>query len=315
MTASEGPTLAPDLAALLEELSPADRSGTSPQQQRAEYGEFVEMLRGPESTFTGDITEHTVTNTASGQVVPIRRYSPDKPTDPDHVLLYFHGGGWVLGNLHTHDRFPRAIAQQLGLEVVAVDYRLAPEHPFPAAFDDCVTVVDHIAQTAKWIGLCGDSAGGNLAAAVSADRAAVAPVDAQILIYPGLSVPSEVPDRTLDGLGLDRDDIDYFWSSYRSDNHLDARLAPLLHPDPIPAPPTLVTTAGFDPLRRDGVNYATRLADADVAVTYLPFPQLVHGWLELAEAVGSAHDARQQLIDAIGVLHHSSAPRGVQRRP
>lgn len=311
MTAGQLPEPAPDLLSLLAELTPSDRTRATPAQQRAEYSDFVTMLRGPEPDFVGTIVEEKVPSATDSPDILIRRYVPAAPARPRDVLVYFHGGGWVLGNLDTHDRFPRAIAQQLDLEVVSVDYRLAPENPFPAAFDDCVTVVDRLARSASWIGLCGDSAGANLAAAISTELASNMPVDAQVLIYPGLSVPSEIPVRTLDGLGLDRADIDYFWSSYVGDNEPDSRLAPLLHSDPIPAPPTLVTTAGCDPLRGDGAKYVARLVGADIPVTYLPFPRMVHGWLELAEAVASAGEARNKVIEAIGTLYNSTTRQRV----
>ncbi|MDI9930722.1 alpha/beta hydrolase [Rhodococcus sp. IEGM 1354] len=317
MTAGRRPEPAPDLAALLGQLMPSDRSEVTPEQQRAEYNGFVDMLRGPEVPFAGSVVDEQLPGAPGNPDIVVRRYVPATSPRPSDVLIYFHGGGWVLGNLDTHDRFPRAIAQQLQLAVVSVEYRLAPENPFPAAFVDCSTVVDNLSRTASWVGLCGDSAGANLAAAISARRAvdSTVPVDAQVLIYPGLSVPSEVPDRSLDGLGLDRSDIDYFWSSYRGDSEPDARLAPLMHSDPIPAPPTLVTTAGCDPLRVDGVDYVARLVDADVPVAYLPFPHLIHGWLELAEAIPSASEARALLIEAIGDLRDSTIrrPADVQR--
>ncbi|OLT31969.1 hypothetical protein BJF84_15635 [Rhodococcus sp. CUA-806] len=305
MTEPRFPEPAPDLAALAGQMEPAHRAVTPVERQRDEYRSFVALFRA-DSRFTGTVSDELVASPDGP--VPVRRYLPRGHTHPGHVLVYIHGGGWVLGDLDTHDAFPREVAERTGIEVVSVDYRLAPEHPFPAAFDDCVAVVDHVAGTARWIAVCGDSAGGNLAAAISASRADRAPVDAQVLIYPGLDVPTS-SDRNLDGLGLDRDDIDYFWASYRGDAALSARLVPLLHPDPIPAPPTLLTTAGSDPLRPDGIAYLRRLLDADVPATYLPFPHLIHGWLELADGVGSAGAARAVLIDAIGSLHQATAPR------
>ncbi|TPN81096.1 alpha/beta hydrolase [Mesorhizobium sp. CU2] len=304
MTAASRPVPADDLAPLLAEMVATDRFTISPDQQRAEYAEFVSMFRGPEPPFAGTITDEVI------ETVKVRRYRPDNERDRGHVLIYFHGGGWVLGSADTHDRLTRAIASELGLHVISVDYRLAPEHPFPAAFEDCKRVVAYAARGATWVGVGGDSAGGNLAAAVSAERAANGePVNAQVLIYPGLDVPAAVADKSLDGLGLDRGDIDYFWSSYRGNHQPDARLAPLLAPDPIAAPATLVTTAGCDQLLPDGVRYAQRLIAAGVSTVYLPFPGLIHGWLELAEGVPSAGQARALLIEAIGQLHRSTSQK------
>ncbi|MFI6365235.1 alpha/beta hydrolase [Nocardia sp. NPDC050630] len=309
MSAAHRPVPAADLNPLLSQLAPTDRTAMDPEDQRTEYIEFVEMFRRDEPAFAGTVTDELIQTGRHDHAVPIRRYRPDSAADSGHVLVYFHGGGWVLGNPATHDRFTRAIADRLRLHVISVDYRLAPEHPFPAAFNDCELVVAHAAEDATWLAVGGDSAGGNLAASVSAQRATNGnPVDAQILIYPGLNVPTEGGDTSLDGMGLDRSDIDYFWASYRGDREPDARLAPLLASDPIPAPPTLVTTAGCDPLRTDGIQYAQRLIAADVPTTYLPFPHLIHGWLDLADTVASAGHAREILIDAIGILRDSTAP-------
>ncbi|WP_192886554.1 alpha/beta hydrolase [Agrobacterium sp. LAD9] len=308
MSTSLRPTPASDLEPLLAGLVATDRNTVSPQQQRSEYVAFVEMFRGDEPSFRGTITDEVLATGPHGHSVPVRRYRPDGEARPGHVLVYFHGGGWVLGSPDTHDRFTRAIADRLRLQVISVDYRLAPECPFPAAFEDCERVVAHAAKDAHWLAIGGDSAGGNLAAAVSAHRTgAGCPVDAQILIYPGLDVPGPNPDTNREGLGLDRSDIDYFWASYRGEHQIDARLAPLITTDPIAAPPTLVTTAGCDPLQADGVKYAQRLIAAGVATTYLPFPGLIHGWLELAEQVPSAREARDVLIEAIRTLHESTS--------
>lgn len=304
--------LAADVAALLATLPQRTGPRPTPAEQRADFRHFVEMVQGPQPDFPGTIVDETV-NSVAGEV-RIRRYSPMIPTR-EGVFVYLHGGGWVLGDLDTHDRFPRATAGRLGVEVVSVDYRLAPEHPYPAALQDCLAVVDHLAPHSAWIGLCGDSAGANLAAAVAARRATTAPVDATVLIYPGLDVPAADPDPSLDGYGLDTADINYFWNAYRADNELTPDLAPLLAPEPLVAPPTLVSTAGFDPLRRDGATYVSRLAGADVAVTYLPLPHLVHGWLELADAVDSAARARDRLIDAMGTLHDATATARPSARP
>ncbi|MBY6361630.1 alpha/beta hydrolase [Rhodococcoides corynebacterioides] len=299
--------IAPDVAELLPQLEPARRSSTEPDRQRADYRDYVTMFRQEPGDFTGTVVDEVVPSPEHD--VPVRRYTPSDPRHRGHVLVYLHGGGWVLGDLDTHDAFPRLVAERTGLEVVSVGYRLAPEHPYPAPWNDCAAVVSHVGATAEWIALCGDSAGGNLAASIAATTS----VDAQVLIYPGLAVPNS-DDRSLDGRGLDRDDIDYFWAVYRGDRTPDARLAPLLNPHPLSAPPTLLTTAGHDPLRPDGLEYVRRLAESDVAVTYLPHPNLVHGWLELADGVPSARAARDEVIDAIAELHRRTTAHEVSRR-
>jgi acetyl esterase len=302
---------AADLAPLLELLERADRANVDPAVQRAEYTGFIEMFRDPAPPFAGTISDEVFPGSADDGVA-VRCYRPDVEHNPGHVLVYFHGGGWVLGSTDTHDRFTRAIAERLGLQVVSVDYRLAPEHPFPAAFDDCAAVVTGLQYSATWLAVAGDSAGGNLAAAVAAARtAAGSPVDAQVLIYPGLSVPQPIGEASseTDGYGLDRSDIDYFWASYSGTHEVDMRLAPLLASDPLDAPPTVVTTAGFDPLRPDGERYAARLVESGVHTIYLPFPGLVHGWLDVADRIPSAGRARDTVIEAIAGLHTATSAR------
>ncbi len=310
MTAMNEPTPAADLIPLLAALAPSDRSALDPQQQRAEYLEFVKMFREETPTFAGTVVDESLTLDSDGHSVGIRRYLPTDEDAAGHVLVYLHGGGWVMGNLETHDHFTRSLSEALRVEVVAVDYRLAPEHPFPAAFDDCLGVLAKLVQTSTWVGVGGDSAGGNLAAAVTAELTRLgSPVDAQFLIYPGLSAPKTPLDTTLDGFGLDASDITYFWNAYRGSTEPDARLAPLLAADPIDAPPTLVVTAGLDPLAPDGIQYAQRLIESGVATTYLPFPNLIHGWLELAGSVPSAGLARAVLIEAIRSLRDRTITR------
>lgn len=303
-------TVNADLAPILDQLRTVDRSAIDPTVQRSEYAAYVAEVCGPEPAFPGLVIEETL-QIGSGVGVPVRRYQPDRECHPGSVLVYLHGGGWVFGSPATHDRFTRAISTRLGLVVVSVDYRLAPEHPFPAAFEDCLGVVTRIQEDASWIAVAGDSAGGNLTAAVSMARAATGhPIDAQLLIYPGLDAPDPEPaSRSTgyeQGYALGEDDIRYFWDAYRQGHMVDERLAPLWSTNLRLAPPTVVSTAGLDPLLDHGVRYCQRLIDADVPTVYLPFQGLVHGWLDLADCIPSAGAARDALIASLDALHKST---------
>ncbi|WP_338889281.1 alpha/beta hydrolase [Rhodococcus sovatensis] len=292
----------PDLAAVFEVIRGSDGGSRDLSAMRADYADYIDYFRDPAPDFDGVITDEVLPATCE---VAVRQYLPSVESDPGLVLVYFHGGGWVTGSPEGTDRFTRAVASQLRLHVVSVDYRLAPEHPFPAALDDCLSVVEYLQNLSHRIVVAGDSAGGNLAAAVSQVRVdAGCPVDAQALIYPALAAPDQ--DRPgpgpLDGYGLDLSEMHYFWNSYAGTHSVDRRLAPLLSEDLRSAPPTLVTTAGFDPLCSEGEKYAQRLIESGVRTHYLPFPRLTHGWIDFADRIPSAYEARDAVIAEIGTL-------------
>ena len=208
--------------------------------------------------------------------IPLRLYKP-LPATPGAlpVLVYFHGGGWTIGDLDTHDTLCRELANGAGCAVLAVDYRMGPEHRFPAAVDDCIAATRWAHAHAATLGLDatriavgGDSAGGNLAAAVAiaARDAGDLPLAYQLLIYPATDMRATAPSHTSNGQGylLTADTIRYFHDHYITDraHDLDWRASPLLHPDLAKLPPALVLTAGFDPLRDEGAAYAKALTDA-----------------------------------------------------
>jgi acetyl esterase len=221
--------------------------------------------------------------------------------------VYFHGGGWVIGDLDTHDTLCRQLANGSGCAVVAVDYRLGPEHRFPAAVDDCIAATHWVRREAARLGLDasrmavgGDSAGGNLAAVVSiADRDAgdtgAAPLRLQILIYPATDMRRGAPSHTSNGQGylLTRDTIGYFHDHYITDpaQDLDWRASPLLHPDLSRLPPALVITAGYDPLRDEGLQYAQRLSEAGTPSSHICFERQVHGFVLMGKVLEEANTA------------------------
>ena len=208
------------------------------------------------------------------------------------LVTYFHGGGWVIGDIDTHDGSCRILSRRTGAVVVSVDYRLAPEHPFPAALDDCDAAVTWVADHARdlggdpgHLGVAGDSAGGNLAAAVTLrarERRGPA-IAAQALVYPAVDFTTVRPSQVANGEGylLTASAIRWFAAQYLGDHDPADPLASPLLADLSGLPPAVVATAEFDPLRDEGRAYAEALRDAGVGVDHLDFPGLVHGFMGL----------------------------------
>jgi acetyl esterase len=244
--------------------------------------------------------------------VPLRLYRPlGSAADAVlPVLVYYHGGGWVIGDLDTHDTLCRQLANHAGVAVVAVHYRLAPEHRFPAAVDDCVAATRWVAEQAASLRLDasrlavgGDSAGGNLAAVVSltARDAGDLPIAYQLLIYPATDQRRGWPSHTTNGDGylLTRDSITYYHDHYLTDaaHDLDWRVSPLLAKDLSRLPPALVLTAGYDPLRDEGAAYAEALTAAGNRCTYICFERQLHGFITMGKVLDEA-DAAMRLCAA-----------------
>jgi len=220
------------------------------------------------------------------------------------VLVYYHGGGWVIGDLETHDTLCRQLANGSGCAVVAVDYRMGPEHRFPAAVDDALAATRWVAANAASMDLDatrlavgGDSAGGNLAAvvAIAARDAGDLPVRFQLLIYPATDMGRGAASHTRNGEGylLTRDTISWFHDHYIIDAAHDAdwRASPLLHDDLSKLPPALVLIAGFDPLRDEGLHYAQRLTQAGNRATLISFERQIHGFITMGRVIDEANAA------------------------
>ncbi|OBJ86678.1 alpha/beta hydrolase [Mycobacterium asiaticum] len=237
-----------------------------------------------------------ITDVVIPERLPARIY---RPTDAlgQPVLVYFHGGGLVMGSNHSFEPLARALASASGAAVVAVDYRLAPESPPPAQFEDAYAATVWVSSHAEELGLdagrlavVGDSAGGSLAAGVALaarDRGGPA-ICAQVLLYPGLDRDMSAPSITLlaDAPMLSRDDIEYLHSL--ADMGTDPYLVPAYATDLSGLPPAIVVTAGCDPIRDWGERYAERLRDTGVQTTCTRYPGMYHGFLMRSEATARA---------------------------
>jgi acetyl esterase len=237
--------------------------------------------------------------------VPVRIYRPvDAGASPLPVAVFTHGGGWVVCDLDSHDGVCRAIANASGAVVVAVDYRLAPEHRFPAGLEDAYAVLRWAAANAGELGgdpqrlaVVGDSAGGNLAAALALlarDRGGPA-IGAQVLVYPVTDHDFTTASHRDPGdpKVLQSEEVQYFWQEYLADpaDAADPRASPLRAPSLAGLPPALVITAAFDPLRDEGETYAARLADAGVPVELVRYDSMMHSFVTFLDALPDARDA------------------------
>jgi len=257
----------------------------------------------PEPVAVSHVQDHEVTT--SNASFKVRAYQPrDRaPGAALPALVYLHGGGWTIGDLDTHDVLCRSLCNESGMVVVSVDYRLAPEHPFPAAFDDALAAFLWVAQQAAILGvddqrlaIGGDSAGGNLAAAVSLALRGQAVCPAyQLLIYPATDMRRVAPSHTSNGQGylLTADTMTWFADHYvpAQSDHTDWRASPLLAPSLAGAAPALVLTAGFDPLRDEGLQYADALSSAGVPTEYICFERQIHGFITMGKVLREANTA------------------------
>jgi acetyl esterase len=244
-----------------------------------------------------DVRLHATTNFA------IRAYRPVRDGKLP-ALVYFHGGGWTIGDLDTHDTLCRQLAAGAGCAVFSVDYRLAPESPFPAAVDDCFAATRWVMDNAASLGVDpnrvavgGDSAGGNLAAVVAllARDAGGPAIVHQLLIYPATDqrCGSASHERNAQGYLLTRDAIEFFRANYlpQRDQWSDWRASPLLAQSHAGLPPATVMTAGFDPLIDEGRAYADRLRASGVTVEYREYSDMVHGFVLFGGVLDTANIA------------------------
>ena len=227
--------------------------------------------------------------------VPVRSYRPSgvAKTDALPALVYFHGGGWTIGDLDTHDVLCRELAAGARCEVFSVEYRLAPEHPFPAAVEDCVSATRFVSKLSKRIAVGGDSAGGNLAAVVALQMKES--ICFQLLIYPATDQNMETESLRRNGQGylLTRPLMERFRANYlpRPADYADWRASPALAKSHAGLPPAFILTAGFDPLLDEGRQYAELLARAGVEVSYREYPDMIHGFIVMGGVLDTANAA------------------------
>lgn len=263
-------------------------------------------LLGPDPAEVGDVRSLSAKGPAGD--IPLRLYRP-KGVAKDQILpalVYFHGGGWVIGDLETHDRLCRQLCNESGVCVVAVDYRLAPEHPFPAPVEDAFAATQWIAANASALGIDGarlavggDSAGGNLSAIVAlmARDAKGPPLKLQLLIYPAVDFAMNTPSFESRGevLPLTKNAVVWFRDHYFGKDlpraTADWRASPLRAPDLSGVPPAYVITAGYDVLCDEGRAYADALEKAGVAVERAHYEGMIHGFISMGRIVQKANVA------------------------
>jgi acetyl esterase len=307
--------LDPDMKTLLDQveaIGAPPMHTLTPDQARAAMDGMV-MMMGPGED-VASVEDRALD--VGGRTLPIRIYLPEGVGDgPAPTLVFYHGGGFVIGSLSSHDRDCRALANRGRCQVIAVDYRLAPEHPFPAAPEDAMAALDAVVAQAADLNVAidhlavgGDSAGGNLAAVAALHARDVGiPLRLQLLIYPLVAgVEHEFASRTENGKGymLEPEMAEWFMKAYFPDGiPLDWRAAPMLATDHSGLAPALVITAEYDPLRDECEAYATMLEGAGVPAKATRYDGLVHGFFGMGALVPAAlaavEEAGAALRDAL----------------
>ncbi|HTO65695.1 MAG TPA: alpha/beta hydrolase [Bradyrhizobium sp.] len=309
------PPLDPVVAQIIPQLPLRDPRTMTPQSARDALRALAAARAAVDPPAVNSVEDITV-NGAAGPIAA-RVYRVSEARAP--TVVFFHGGGWVAGDLDTHDRQARYLAIETGAVVVSVDYRRPPEVRFPGAFEDAFAAVSDVARriaafggAGKNLGVAGDSAGGNLAACTAiACRDAGIALAGQMLVYPvtdtlgGFADPTEnarFPSRTenAEGYFLSRDVMEWFCGHYLADraDGADWRVSPLRAENLAGVAPAIVCTAWFDPLRDEGVAYAKALSAAGVATTHHQGFGLIHGYFGLGEASDTARaEARRVRAD------------------
>ena len=294
---------------LVEKAAYPEYWSLTPQQARAQFEKTAPILDArPVPLYS---VEDLLIPGPAGELM-IRRYTPCKHDDPLPVLLWFHGGGFVIGSLNSYDPICRVLASKADCIVISVDYRLAPENKFPAAVNDCFAALQWVAENADHFGgdvdriaVAGDSAGGNLAtvSALLARDAEFPKLCFQLLVYPCTAPQPDFPSHFefADGYLLTRKTILWFYVHYLDDprHSKDFRFAPLVAEDLSDLPPALIIVADHDPLYDEGVAYAERLQAAGTSVELANYPGTVHAFYSMSGAVDAAKRALEQSAQAL----------------
>lgn len=310
--------LEPGIAAIVQLVKDANakpRWEGTPQEGRDSYLAFTYGTRTPEQIVpVAEVQDIQIPGPAGA--LQARVYRPDG-TGPFPTVVYLHGGGWVIGNLDTHDNMCRAVCKGSQAVVVSVDYRLAPEHRYPAAVDDAIAATQWVQTHAATlggsptVGIAGDSAGGNLAAVVCQQLRGTAPaIKAQFLIYPAvdhLQAGHRSIDENATGYVLEKRSMEWFYEHYAngSASTNDARLFPLQATDLSGLPPALVVTAEFDPLRDEGEAYGHALQAAGVPSDTRRYDGMIHAFFDMGRWSAGAQSAIDESTAAFGRMLRS----------
>lgn len=313
--------LDPQTAALLRELAARGAKPThtlTPQEAREAYLARRDFMQ-PTPVTVGDVTDLAMPGSESD--IRLRMYRPLELSDQQlPVLVYFHGGGFVIGNLDSHDGLCRELCKQAHCVVIAVDYRLAPEHPYPAAGQDCLAATRWVHQNAAKlnidqarIAVGGDSAGGQLAAvtALALRDDKKLKLAFQLLIYPitDARMQSDSIERNGQGYLLGKRDLAYYYGHYFADSRVreEPMASPLLAGDLSGLPDAFVLTAGFDPLHDEGLAYANALSRAGTITQYVCFTRQIHGFVLMGKVIDEANLAISTCAAALKRALHKEA--------
>jgi len=297
------PFVRPDTAAFLQFLN----SQTGPKMHEIPVADARNMMLAMRHVADAEVGDLAITRNLDipgpAGTIPARLYDARADRTPGPVMVFYHGGGFVIGDIDSHEPYCAEAARQLDMPVISIDYRLAPENPFPAAPEDCEAATRWIADNIPCTGLIlsGDSAGGNLTVVTAMalrDAPASKPVIAQYAISPPVAEHEPWPsyEAFKQGYLLTEDSMNFFMSSYAGDGSW--RVAPL-HRDLAGMPPAVVITAGLDPLRDQGRAYAARLIEAGVRTTYLEAAGNIHGFICLRKGIPSSH---QDITNGLNAL-------------
>jgi acetyl esterase len=296
---------------MMTDNAPADRKGLrSGTVEEARTGYDAMAAAGGELPELGSVADRTIPGPAGD--IPIRVYTP-LGDGPFPILVFFHGGGFTIGSLDSHDPVARRLCAEAEAVVVSVDYRLAPEHPFPAAVEDSSAALQWVADHGTELGgdpnriaVCGDSAGGNLSTVVAilARDAGGPSICFQALIYPTTDARADYPSvqENGDSLFLSADTMQWFYEHYRSDK-LDWRASPILAEDLSNLPPALIITAEYDTLRDEGEAYGEALREAGNTVTVRRYEGMTHVFVQLAGLLPEGREAITEVATALKLAY------------
>jgi acetyl esterase len=299
----------PQAAALLQQfqeqgMPPFEKMSVAEARQ-ATMG-FKGLMGEPKPV--ANVDDHLIGRPKGETALGVRVYTP-LGTPPFPILVYLHGSGWTIANVDVVDTVSRTLANVTAAVVVSVDYRKGPEHKYPAALDDCFEALqwaaEHAAEiggNASLLGIIGDSAGGNLAAALTllARERGEAKIAYQVLIYPAMDLAFNTTsyEENADGYLITRESMRWFWANYVNspEEAADPLVSPLRAPNLAGLPPALIITAGYDPLRDEGEAFGKRLKEAGVPVKATRYEDMIHGFLWM----GGVLDRTRQLFEEIG---------------